>query len=244
MIYFISFATDEKYKKLSMDVLGDLNKIYPNSELKIFSKEDLTPEVIEYCERYEHGYGYFIWKPFLIRKIINDIAENDIVFYIDGRTGLTKKTIFKIRNKLFKISWINKFLNLEEFDMVVWRMAHNIEDNWTTGDLLSLFDVIENKAITDSGQFSATFFGIRVNPKTKAFINNWYEIMSKNLDFSRDEPSSINNSKSFIQNRYDQSFLSILLKQNSLNLNILELTNEEIFKKQTLIPHMKKHPNK
>ena len=38
---------------------------------------------------------------------------------------------------------------------------------------------------------------------------------SKNLDFSRDEPSSINNSKSFIQNRYDQSFLSILLKQNS-----------------------------
>ena len=68
--------------------------------------------------------------------------------------------------------------------------------------------------------------------------------MSKNLDFSRDEPSSINNSKSFIQNRYDQSFLSILLKQNSLNLNILELTNEEIFKKQTLIPHMKKHPNK
>ena len=192
----------------------------------------------------EHGYGYFIWKPFLIRKKINDIAENDIIFYIDGRTGLTNKTIFKIRNKLFKISWINKFLNLEEFDMAVWRMAHNIEDNWTTGDLLSLFDVIENKAITDSGQFSATFFGIRVNPKTKAFINNWYEIMSKNLDFSRDEPSSINNSKSFIQNRYDQSFLSILLKQNSLNLNILELTNEEIFNKQTLIPHMKKHPNK
>ena len=158
MIYFISFATDEKYKKLSMDVLSDLNKIYPNSELKIFSKEDLTPELIEYCERYEHGYGYFIWKPFLIRKKINDIAENDIIFYIDGRTGLTKKTIFKIRNKLFKISWINKFLNLEEFDMAVWRMAHNIEDNWTTGDLLSLFDVIENKAITDSGQFSATFF--------------------------------------------------------------------------------------
>ena len=180
----------------------------------------------------------------MIRKIINEIAENDIIFYIDGRTGLTKKTIFKIRNKLFKISWINKFLNLEEFDIVVWRMAHNIENNWTTGDLLCLFDVIENKAITDSGQFSATFFGIRVNPKTKTFINNWYEIMSKNLDFSRDEPSSINNSKSFIQNRYDQSFLSILLKQNSLNLNILELTNEEIFNKQTLIPHMKKHPNK
>ena len=39
--------------------------------------------------------------------------------------------------------------------------------------------------------------------------------MSKNLDFSRDETSSINNSKSFIQNRYDQRFLSILLKQNS-----------------------------
>ena len=75
MIYFISFATDEKYKKLSMDVLSDLNKIYPNSELKIFSKEDLTPELIEYCERYEHGYGYFIWKPFLIRKKINEFIS-------------------------------------------------------------------------------------------------------------------------------------------------------------------------
>ena len=39
---FTDVDKSEKYKKLSMDVLGDLNKIYPNSELKIFSKEDLV----------------------------------------------------------------------------------------------------------------------------------------------------------------------------------------------------------
>ncbi|OUX38281.1 MAG: hypothetical protein CBE33_01220 [Candidatus Pelagibacter sp. TMED273] len=244
MIYFISFATDENYKKLSDDVLGGLNKIYPNSELRVFSKEDLTPEIIEYCEKYKHGYGYFIWKPFLISNIVNDIPEGDIVFYIDGRTGLTNKNIFKIRNKLFKISWINKFLNSEKFDLVAWKMSHNIEETWTTGDLLSLLNVMDNKEITNSGQFSATFFGIRVSDKTKTFVKDWYDIMSNNLDFSRDEPSLSNNSKSFIQNRYDQSFLSILIKQNFLNLNILELTNDEIFNKQTLIPHMKKHPTK
>ena len=83
MIYFISFATDEKYKKLSIDVLGDLNKIYPNSELKIFSKEDLTPEVVEYCERYElvyvGGIEYFleIWSVLISFGILIPSIDND-----------------------------------------------------------------------------------------------------------------------------------------------------------------------
>jgi hypothetical protein len=242
MIHLRSFATNTEYKELSLEILYALKKLYKDSVVRIWDKDDLTVEIVKYADNYEHGYGYFIWKPYLLNKEIKKLSNGDILFYVDGRTGLTKNKKYKLRNKFFKISWVNKFLKDSEKDILVWQMDHNPERSWTTGDVMNIFDVSLDSDYATTGQYSATFFALRVNKNTIDFLNNWYQNMNKYIDFSRDDPSSKLNHKTFEQNRYDQSFFSMTLKLNKSNLRIQNVTNHDIFDNQTLIPHMKRHP--
>ena len=198
--------------------------------------------IVDYAKNYKHGYGYFIWKPYLLSKEIRKIKKGDILFYVDGRSGLSRKKIYQIRNQIFKISWVNKFLKDTQKDILVWSMDHNIEKSWTTGDIMDIFNVSFDSDLAKSGQYSATFFAIRVNEDTVKFIEKWFQTMNKYIDFSRDEVSIKPNHKTFSENRYDQSFFSMTLKTYKNNLSIQKVSNHDIFDNQTLIQHMKKHP--
>lgn len=178
----------------------------------------------------------------MLNKEIIKLKKGDVLFYVDGRSGLSRKKVYQLRNKFFKISWINKFLKDTKKDILVWRMDHNIEKSWTTGDIMDVFNLNFDSDFAKSGQYSATFFAIRVSENTINFIEKWFQTMNKYITFSRDEISIKPNHKTFNENRYDQSFFSLILKINEKNLNIQEITNHDIFDKQTIIPHMKSHP--
>lgn len=225
-----------------MEVIEQLNDLYKDFGYKIWTKEDLSNEIYTYCEKYQHGYGYFIWKPYLIKKDLHSIKEGDILFYIDGRSGLTKKILYKLRNKVYKIPWLTRFIQSDEFELGIWRMDHNPERVWTTGDLFDLFNTKLEDEEAKSGQYSATFFCIRKTKDTVELVNQWFQYMNENLNLTRDEESTLDNHLEFKQNRYDQSFLSLLIKKQFSHISKLIITNKDIFDKETLIPHMKEHP--
>ena len=121
-------------------------------------------------------------------------------------------------------------------------MDHNIERSWTTGDIMNIFNISFDSEVATTGQYSATFFALRVNKNTIDFIEKWFQTMDNYKDLSRDETSLKSNHKTFNENRYDQSFFSMILKTYKNSLNIQKVSNHDIFNKQTLLPHMKKHP--
>jgi len=181
-------------------------------------KDRLLPSV--------RGFGYWIWKPYLISKTLNEINEGDILYYVDAGCHIRRnKRVLNIYNRLLDhsengIICFQKPLNKE----LTGENKFYIERKWSKADLLYYFSVQNNYEILNSSQIVGTILIIKNNEKAKRIISEWYKIMTENYDLVNDKDSIIKNYPEFIQNRHDQSILSIICKLN----NILVLPTAEI----------------
>lgn len=234
MLLFISFGSNYKYEQLSYQVVRELAFVYKKSFYRIFTPSDLPASFVEYARRYPRGYGYWIWKPWIIRQVLNALNPADVVLYVDGRSGLVQRGR--------GVGWLNEFIQKPEFDLVAWQMDH-IEKLWTTADLISLISGEDSKVAADSGQYAATFHAWRPSANSKRFADLWLDFLVKNPTLCRDESSGLTNDPAFKENRHDQSVFSLLLKelQKNSRLNVLSLTNNNLYA-DNLLPHRKKHP--
>ena len=232
----ISFGSNDEYINLAEKTVRSVNNLYSNSETKVFSPKDLPDEINNYAKSYSKGYGYWIWKPYVIKEALQKINENDILLYLDGRSGL-RRTGKPIR-------WLDNFILENKFDMAIWQMIHK-EMSWTTGDIFSAFNLDLNSTLLKTGQFAATFHAWRKNIRSLNFLNEWLNFLLDNREICRDEVSQNLNHKKFIGNRHDQSVFSLLIKtkivqNDSLAFKVLQ--SNKIFH-DNLHPHLKNHPH-
>ena len=96
IINFLSFANELYYDNLDRIRQEALNfnifnivYTYRNTDLKTF-----FPEFLDIHENYmlnnHRGYGYWIWKPYIILKTLESMNENDILVYTDAGCTLNK----------------------------------------------------------------------------------------------------------------------------------------------------------
>jgi len=235
MIYFISFGSDRRYEELSCQIIRDLSSVYRQSFSRIFTADDLPASFIDYASRYRRGFGYWIWKPWIVRRTLGILRPNDVVLYCDGRCGMA--------NKGGTIRWFDEFLQRTEFDVAAWQMRF-VEKHWTTADLLSRVSSQYTAAARETGQFAATFHAWRVNGRSMRLASLWLEFMARNPALCRDEPSRLPNDAEFKENRHDQSVFSLTLKslRASNELSVLTFNNSHIYS-DNLLPHQKQHPS-
>jgi hypothetical protein len=72
--------------------------------------------------------------------------------------------------------------------------------------------------ILNSDQYSAAVIIIRKNNRTQNFIDDWLFLLNNNRELFRDDHNSEENLPGFIENRHDQSALSLLVKKSHLKL--------------------------
>ena len=231
----ISFGSNDKYINLAEKTVQSVKYLYSKSETKVFKPKDIPDEINNYAKSYSKGYGYYIWKPFIIKEALRKINENDILLYVDGRSGLRKTGK--------PIKWLDNFILEKKFDIASWQMIHK-EMCWTNGDIISAFNLDLNSELVKTGQFAATFHAWRKNIRSIDFLNEWLNFLLNNREICRDEVSQNLNHKKFIGNRHDQSVFSLLIKtkifkNDSIAFNILK--SKKILN-DNLYPHLKIHP--
>ena len=232
----ISFGSDHKYIDLAEQTVKSVQNLYSKCKTKVFKPEDLTDEINNYAKTNTRGYGYWIWKPFIIREALSQLNQGDILLYIDGRCGLRKNGK--------PIKWLDNFIVESKFDIACWQTLHK-EMIWTNGDIISAFDIDLDCELLKTGQFGATFHAWRNNIRSQKFINEWLNFLICNLEICRDEASKNLSHKEYIENRHDQSVFSLLIKtkiakNDSIAFNILQ--NRKVYR-DNLLPHLKDHPN-
>jgi len=200
---FLSFANKSWYGgkpliRLRKEVndLGVFDKIILKDE-DFFEQDYLT----KYSERFkERGYGYWQWKPYLIRETLKKMNENDILFYCDAGCHLNK-------NGLQRLLEYKKIVE-NKSGILVSDTALD-ERNWTKGDLFAFFG-LDIETYTGS-QYQSGIVFLRNCEMSRSFVNDWYHILHENHELSTDGVSKSSNYKSFVENRHDQSVLSLLL---------------------------------
>ena len=210
--YFISFANTESNFS-SERIIFESKEMGVFDESIFFTENDFDEEFLQsngsYFNTYKRGYGYWSWKPYIIKKQLEKLDNGDILMYADAGCS------FNIKNKAKLEEWF-EIVSKSDTGIFSECFGPYTEYEWTRGDLYEYINKTYNKEninIFDGTlQCGATSIIICKNEKSVDFINQWYDVMTNHFHLCTDEPSTIPNHPKFKENRHDQSVLSLLAK--------------------------------
>lgn len=164
---------------------------------------------------YNRGFGYWLWKPYLIKTIYDKMEEGDVLMYCDCGNELDirkKESIVK----LFDIVQTELLLGSYPGEKTKVRSPIINEINWCKRDVLRYLNVEYDNDILYTSQRQANTLVILKCSRTKYLINDWCAITNNNYHLIDDSPSTIPNYDCFIEHRHDQSIFSVLTKKYNL----------------------------
>ena len=148
------------------------------------------------------GYGYWLWKPYIVKKQLELMNDNDILVYADSGCELNVNGLSRL------IEYFNA-VNTYECGLLSFQMVH-LEKTWTKMDTIAHLNANDLKS---TGQLVGGIFVIRKCAHTTNLVNLWYSTCC-NYHLIDDTPSQIPNDPTFCEHRHDQSIWSILRKKH------------------------------
>jgi len=196
-------------------------------EIKIYNPNDFDTEMLQKYKEIiskskNRGYGYWFWKPYFLRKIMNETESGNIIHYVDIGCHLQKKNerFYEYLDLLINSNkWILAFqyyVDKKKFPNDIF-FSEREEFKYTKADLLDYFNFLNDKKITHTPQFWAGSFFLVKTKVSQNFVNEWINIFEKKIDLINDTNSNIENLEGFIENRHDQSAFSLLCKKYKID---------------------------
>lgn len=210
-VHLISFAAHNynryenrrnTYAQVAKD-FGVFNSITVFSNFNCF---DFCPDLLkhkEYMPTTKRGYGYWIWKFYIVREFLNTIPENDIVLYTD--IGCTFN--YDGRKRMYEY-----FDMVNEHNSLLFELDH-LESAYTKMDTYKRIFPYNDEYLSTYQRCSGIFF--LKNTKFNKEVLNELKIIHAENDYRyvTDDPSEIPNHESFVEHRHDQSLLSLIGKK-------------------------------
>ena len=218
MKYFITFgAGGQNYYDAvnrlinQVKILNIFDKIigYTDNDLK--NDVEFWTKHSNFIENNKRGYGYWLWKPYIIKKTMQNMKDGDILLYLDCGCEIDinkKQKLINVFNEM-KVNNLDLMCSSSGFTEKFWnKMDFNI----------NMLNNFSNMKYLYTKQNQAGCISLLINDKTRNFINQWYELGCDyhNID---DSPSIIKNCRFFREHRHDQSIFSLLLKNSNLKYN-------------------------
>jgi len=213
MKYFITFgAGSNAYYEAGNRLIKQANHLQLFDKIALYTDEHLRADEsfwgqhANFIENNKRGYGYWIWKSYLIKKTMDELNNGDILMYLDCGCELevSKKRI------------LQNFFEIVKTDLIIGSICDTFykEKQWTKMDLILKLDMFDEKYLIPTQHQGGTnlFF---VCDQTRELVNKWYELCCDyhNID---DSPSIHPNLPEFIEHRHDQSIFSLLTKKYNI----------------------------
>jgi hypothetical protein len=150
------------------------------------------------------GFGYWLWKSYLIQTTMNQMEDGDILMYLDCGCELD------IREKEHLLFYLDSV----KTDKIIGCDTFCLERAWNKQDVIELLDMTGSSHLSTS-QHEAGALLFLICPETRTIVNQWYELSCTyhNID---DSPSILPNAPEFKEHRHDQSIFSLLTKKYNL----------------------------
>jgi hypothetical protein len=146
------------------------------------------------------GFGYWLWKPYLIYKTMENMNDNDILFYSD--TGaIFVKNLDYLFDKIIQ----------DEKGVILFQLNNNFKNKNVTKRDCFYFMGCDDEYYHNSIMFLASFILIKKNNFSQNFISEWLNYC-EDYRILTDSPNEcgLPNFETFEDHRHDQSILSIL----------------------------------
>lgn len=209
--YTISFAEGQPFNSFLQTSSNSFLNFNNFDKILNFSKNSIGKG---FYESHKHildqkrGCGYWLWKPYFLKRVFDFCNEGDVVMYRDSAI-MQIKDLSDIINVLLER---NNILNFTVND------GNGEEREITKRDCFILLDCDNEKFWTGElkGQVNAAYSFFVVNNFTYNFVSTWLEYC-KDERILTDKPSTLGENYSmFIDHRHDQSIFSLLCKKNNI----------------------------
>ena len=214
-LYLCSFG-DSRYARSRKRLKRQADRFNLFKSIYLYDEHDLSESfVANFEDRLKagvRGFGYWVWKPWIILETLKRLESGDVLLYVDMGCHL------KVGGKEKLLMYVDEVASNESGFLVSQLDEDKREKYWTKGDLIDHFKVGDSPEITETPQYQANIIFIRKTPQTVALIESWLEVFYNNFQLVDDTPSVSPNATDFQENRHDQSVLSLLLKKGGSSL--------------------------
>jgi hypothetical protein len=150
------------------------------------------------------GYGYWIWKPFVVSHLLRELPDGDILFYCDAGSELSRYGLPVLQQML---------ISAERHDHLFFRMNQYPEMSWTKTEVIRHFEDELHFKVRNIGQVAATSFFIKKTDRNVALCDEWLRLSLIGNGRLIDDSTDLRQAIGFIEPRYDQSLLSCLVQK-------------------------------
>ena len=154
-----------------------------------------------FVRRSRRGYGYWIWKPWLILEQLLRCQPGDVIVYADAGCTINPAG----RERLAEYRALAR-------DSPTGTMCFQLgflEKAYTKGDA---FDALDAWHLKDTGQLISGIVIFTCEEGSIQLARDWLGL-AESYTLVSDEPGRVPNDASFVEHRHDQSLLSLLVKQ-------------------------------
>lgn len=219
MIKFLTFGDGDKgYKDASIRLCKQAKMLnifdfIENNNYTTLS-ESFKKKHGEFILNNKRGFGYWIWKSYIIDRTMKTSKNGDIILYLDAGCELTKSK----KNALIRMITDKVYIHDSTVNTIE-KKAPGTNYVWTKGDVIDHMK-ITNETILNSLQHQAGAILFKVNDMTRMLVDEW-ALLCENHKLINDSPSVIPNHHQHKEHRHDQSIYSLLL----LKMNISNKTD-------------------
>jgi len=200
----LNFFTSQTKLEISTKKYG-VDRVIKLNHLWLKRQTDFYQNYIYKCKN-EKGFGYWIWKPYIISRALQNASNMDYIVYSDAGINIVEN--------------INPLISLCENNMglALFQIHGRFNREWTKRDCFYFMNC-DNKNYHDASQVMGSFMIIKNNPFTNLFVSEWLSFCLDSKIVSDDvNVCGLPNLPGFIAHRHDQSVLSLLAEKYKINL--------------------------
>ena len=225
-IHLVSFGTTANYGgaltrvKIQASQWQDQGQAVFKS-VNVFDEKILQRDHQDFCNAHANfinsnprGFGYWLWKSYLIGHVMSQLPDDDLVLWMDAGCQLNFRALPRFR----------EYGKLAQQHGALCFDVGMPESMWTKGDTARRIagNSVEHM---NSGQLIGTISLWRNDPFNRQLVRDWYNIgMEDGYRYITDVASVAPNSAEFREHRHDQSIVSLLIKKHGRYHALLDET--------------------
>lgn len=166
------------------------------------------------------GFGYWVWKPHIIKETLAKMEEGDDLLYIDAGCHLNpmgKKRLEEYyealqssRHGIIAFQAVPPAIDISPLKYDGRSLPDQSNYKYIKGDLFDYFGVRNKKEYTHSQAIGAGIILIKKCKSSVALINEWNFIIQHDFSLLDNTVSKSPNFNGFIEHRHDQAIWTLL----------------------------------
>lgn len=213
--FFVTYATPSFFESQNRLVRSAEERGF--GAIRAFNSVDLQATAFYAAHREilqrKSGGGYFLWKPYYILQVLREMREGDLLLYVDSGCTLVGDPT-PLLDLCREQDGILLFHN--PYDDIGPVQGPAINRIWTKRDCFLLMNCDEPR-YHEARQVDAAVQVYQKNARSLAFVEEFLE-HSRDARIVTDWPNTcgLPDLPGFVQNRYDQSVLSLLAEREGI----------------------------